>query len=89
MEPNPYEAPKEQGYDRPPVRAILPTRALALGGLMILGAGVGFIAAPFLVVAVHGYDHGHQTEEMAVWTIPGGALLGMAFHLVRTTLNHK
>ena len=56
-------------------------RAATLAMRMILGAVVAYIAAPFSVMALFGYDHGGETEEFAVWTIPGGALLGLALHV--------
>ena len=56
-------------------------RALSLAVLMVIGAVVGFFAAPFAVVLWSGYDHGHETEEWAVWTILGGALAGLGAHL--------
>ena len=59
--------------------------AFLLGVMMLLGAAIGFLAAPFVVVAISGYDHGHETEEMAVWTIIGGALAGLGIHLARSS----
>ncbi|HEX5103266.1 MAG TPA: hypothetical protein VFV87_05620 [Pirellulaceae bacterium] len=68
-------------------------RALTLAMCMILGAIAGYFAAPFLVVALYGYDHGGETEEVALWTIPGGALVGLALHLyfryVEALPNHR
>lgn len=52
-----------------------------LAGLMILGATAGYLAAPFALVAIEGYDHGHETEEYALYMIPAGAIAGLVVHL--------
>ena len=52
-----------------------------LATFMFLGATAGYLAAPFAVSAIHGYDHGHETEELALFTIPAGAIVGLVVHL--------
>lgn len=54
--------------------------AVHLTLFMLVGAAIGYVAAPILVVFVYTYDHGHQTEEFALVTIPGAALAAAALH---------
>ena len=84
MEENPYEPPKtppsQQGSNLRIWEWV--SRPIGLSVLMVGGAMAGYVAAPFLVMAINGYDHGHETEEFAPWTIIGGALLGLVVHLL-------
>ena len=52
-------------------------RVYRIIGLSIVGAGVGIWAPLPLVTFLYGYDHGHQTEQVALWTIPFCTICGM------------